>query len=340
LPVIKKRGSKFRYCLEFSLITLMGLWWITALHLRKRFDVVHVHNMPDVLVFFGLLAKWTGARLLLDVHDPMPELYAENYNLSADSKMARALEFQEQISFRRVDHLVTVSSTMAENVARKAGVPEDSVLVVHNFPDLNLFPILAENNGWPHNKDRFVFLYAGTVTEHYRLDVAVRAFAKASEVVPQVRFRILGDGPKLLDVLALAESLGVRHIVEVVPPVPNHEVKDQMAAADAGISTHQAGVFGDLYFSTKIVEYMTQGLPVLSTRTHTISKYIPENAIFFFESDNVDDLAEKIVRICENPDVVAERVRNSRALLSKYVWQAEEEKFLSFYENVVAKNRG
>ena len=44
-------------------------------HLRRRYRLVHVHNMPDAIVFCGLVPKLAGAGLILDVHDTMPEAY-------------------------------------------------------------------------------------------------------------------------------------------------------------------------------------------------------------------------------------------------------------------------
>ena len=41
-------------------------------HLRRPYDVVHVHNIPDFLVFAAWLPKITGARVILDIHDILP----------------------------------------------------------------------------------------------------------------------------------------------------------------------------------------------------------------------------------------------------------------------------
>ena len=338
LPLRKKRGTTFRYLFEFSALLLLGVWKVTALHLRRRFDVVHIHNMPDLLVFAGLPAKWMGARLLLDVHDPMPELFQENYGADSRSPMVRALQWQERISFGRVDRLITVSDPMADNIARKAGVSKEAVMVVHNFPDLNYFPIRKNRARWPHDDGRFVFLYAGTVSEHYRLDIALRALAKISPIIPGVRFQILGNGPALKDVLSLAQELGVPHLLEVLPAVSMEKVKDYMAAADVGITTHQSGIFGDLYLSNKVIEYMTQGLPVVCSRTRSLAQYIPEEAIFFFRPGDIDGLSDTLVTICQNPHLVQARIDNAQILLTRYVWQTEREKFVSFYSDVVRAN--
>jgi glycosyltransferase involved in cell wall biosynthesis len=334
IPLTKKRGSKSRYFFEYTFMTIFGIWKLAYLHSQKKFDVVHIHNMPDMLVLSGLIPKWTGSVLVLDIHDPMSELFQENYHLDGSNTFIRFLELQEKFSYALANRLVTVSIPMAENVAKKGGCAPADVSIIHNYPDLNAFPINEGRNTWPSNKERIVFIYSGTVTEHYKLDIAIKALAVASREIPNISFQILGEGNRLVQVLSLANDLGISDKVELLPTVKIHEVKNIMANADVGISTHQAGVFGDLYFSTKIIEFMTQGLPVISSRTYTIDKYIPDDSIFYFEPENVEDLAKKIVYVCNNPDVVLEKIKNSRKLIAQYSWQEEKSKYLSFYNEL------
>ena len=49
---------------------------MTRLHLKHAYDVIHVHNMPDFLVFSALFPKLLGAKVILEVQDVSPELMA------------------------------------------------------------------------------------------------------------------------------------------------------------------------------------------------------------------------------------------------------------------------
>lgn len=338
LPLRKKRGSKLRYVFEFVSMTILGAWKITQLHLRKKFKVIHIHNMPDFLVVAGLISRWLGAHLVLDIHDPMSELFQQTYNMKESNPMIKVIKLQERLGYKLAESLLTVSMPMAENIAQKAGCATEAVRVLHNFPNLKLFPVHEHQKPWPYNSDDIVFLYSGTVTEHYRLDIAVRGFAIASQTIPNIKFQILGDGNRLQEVLDLARSLGIGDKVELLQSVSQDKVKDVMRKVDVGITTHDSGVFGDLYFSTKIIEFMTQGLPVISSRTYTIEKYIPEDSIFYFEPGNAEDLAKQILLVCTDPAIVREKIGKSKELLSKYTWQNEQERFLSYYEELVGQS--
>ncbi len=135
--------------------------------------------------------------------------------------------------------------------------------------------------------------------------------------------------------LQLAHNLGVENYVEYLEPVPFDKMRNMMEDADVGISAHQGGAFGDLYFSTKILEYLTQGLPVLSSRTETILRYIPEDTVFYFEPENAKDMAKQIIQIWSEPDLVRKKMENAKRLLHKYVWEKEKYKLINFYQELL-----
>ncbi len=187
----------------------LDLWKLTILHMKRKFDIVHIHNMPDILVVAGLISKWLGAALVLDVHDPMVELFQVNYNVKEAGFMIRILKIQERISYKFANCLITVSHQMSENIAQKIGCNKDDITVVQNLPDLDIFPIKNNVTRWPRNKNQFVVLYSGTVTEHYCLDIAVKAIAIVSKKIPNILLRILGEGNRLQHVLDLAKKLSI-----------------------------------------------------------------------------------------------------------------------------------
>jgi hypothetical protein len=65
LPVQHVRGSTLRYAWEYASFALLAFLTVAWLHLRSRFRVVEVDNMPDLLVFSALVPKLFGARVIL-----------------------------------------------------------------------------------------------------------------------------------------------------------------------------------------------------------------------------------------------------------------------------------
>jgi len=291
--------------------------------------------MPDILVLAGLIPWLTGAKLVLDVHDPMPELFMSWNKRASNKLLIRFLRLQEKLSCAFADRVVSVNESMRDRL-QAAGGPAGKIFILNNFPDQKLFPIIEPPQSWPRSRDSLVLLYCGTITEHYDVGLAVKAIARLAGEIP-VRLRILGEGNKLNEVLALASTLGVRDSIEHLGLVPIDKVRTEMRAVDAGISCHRSGVFGDLYFSTKIVEYMSQGLPVLSPRTSTICKYLADDSIFYFEPESEADLVDQIRFMWRNPGEVRKRQVRAKDLLPQLSWQAEKDKFLAFYAQLVRK---
>src|SRR5262245_56893868 len=74
LPIEHRRGGKSSYAYQYSQFILACTWILAVRSLKHRYDLVYVNNMPDVLVFCSLMPKLLGAKVILDQHDPMPEL--------------------------------------------------------------------------------------------------------------------------------------------------------------------------------------------------------------------------------------------------------------------------
>jgi glycosyltransferase involved in cell wall biosynthesis len=329
LPISRRRGGALRYVYEYLMVGLLGGLKLARLHFQGGLDVVHIHNMPDILVCAAIVPRLGGSTVILDIHDPMPELYL-SWHHGASSKLAAGLlRLQERISCWLADRVISVNETMRENLQKK-GVADDKIFIVHNFPDQKLFPVRDAPTSWPRSRDSLVMLYCGTITEHYDLGLAVRAIARLAGEIP-VKLRIVGEGNRLAGVLDLASTLGVRDAVEHIGLVPLDRVRDEMQKADVGISCHRAGIFGDLYFSTKIVEYVTQGLPVVSPRTYTVEKYLSADCLFYFEPGDDVALADTLRAMWRDPSEVLTRLSRARQLVPRLSWQAEKVEFQSFY---------
>src|SRR5450631_249826 len=57
LPVSRRRGGPLRYFYEYFMVGLLGGLKLTWLHCQGKIAVVHVHNMPDILVLAGLVPR-------------------------------------------------------------------------------------------------------------------------------------------------------------------------------------------------------------------------------------------------------------------------------------------
>ena len=109
LPIEHRRGGKLAYAYQYSAFILATASILALRSLTRRYQLVYIHNMPDVLVFSSLVPKILGAKVILDQHDPMPELMTTIFNLHEHSFGVRLMRRLEKWSIAWADSVVTVN---------------------------------------------------------------------------------------------------------------------------------------------------------------------------------------------------------------------------------------
>lgn len=87
--------------------------------------------MPDALVFAALVPRLLGARVLLDLHECMPESFATKYDVDRTHPIVRLLSWLEQRSIAFADHAITCTELQREAFVGR-GAARDKIEVVLN----------------------------------------------------------------------------------------------------------------------------------------------------------------------------------------------------------------
>ena len=328
LPMQKKQTGLARYAFEYGAFFSWAFVLVSLLHARRRYRVVYVHNMPNFLVFAGLLPKLGGAKIVLDVHDPAAELMADIRGRDLPPWVKRLFNAEERISISFSDALITVNESMRRRLSAVSSRP---VAVVMNLPDLRRFALPETSRD---SSDFEWIVYSGSIAHRNGLDLVVRAVAMLADDFPSLRFQVIGDGPALESLARLAEDLGVADRVAFRDWVPNDQVPSLLSGATAGISPQRGGVFGSLVFSMKVAEYVALGLPVICSGIATMRHYFSDDELLFFEPEDAADLARAIRSLLTNPAAAGERVAMSRVKLDKLDWPAQRETLVETVEAV------
>ena len=323
---IQRRSTTEKSALSY-LFKILWFWLkstvlLTALQIRHRYDVVHVHNVPDFLVFAAWLPKLMGARVVLDIHDILPELYAGKFGVGERSVIFRTLLALERACGRFADHVVVANHLWHERLIAR-GVPAWKCTPMMNYPDLGIFKPMDA----PVPRAPYVVLYPGSLNHHQGVDIAVRAFALASPRMPGAEFHIYGRGPALPELIRLARDLGVAGPVQFRESVDLARIGAVMASAHAGVVPKRADGFGNEAFSTKILEFMACGVPLAVSRTRIDQHYFTESLVNFFEPHDEADLADVLVRLYERPDAQRERVAAAMAFAARHSWQVRSTEY-------------
>ena len=327
---LRNEKGKYTYLYRLLKFCAKSSFVLSRLHLKHRYDLVHVHNVPDFLVYSAWLPRLTGARVILDIHDMLPEFFANKFGKPERSLYVRLLKLIERLSARFANHVI-ISNHLWSEKATARSMAREKCSVFINYVDLNLF-----RSRRTRNDGRFVMLYHGGLQRHQGLDLAIRAFDKACRQNLETEFHIYGGGNMKPELQALVRELGLDNRVFLRDSVPSREVADIVANADLGIVAKRADSFGNEAYSTKIMEFMAGGVPVIVSRTKIDSFYFNDSVVRFFRPGDEDDLAAAMEDLMKNRELRESLVRNSREYVLQNNWDTRKQKYLHLVDSLIA----
>jgi len=327
---LRNERNKFAYLYRLMRFCAKSSFLLSRLHLRRKYDLIHVHNVPDFLVFSAWLPKLRGAKIILDIHDILPEFFANKFHKPEDSFYVRLLKIVEKYSARFANHVIVSNHLWSERATARS-ISKEKCSVFINYVDLNFFRARRTRND-----ERFILLYHGGLQRHQGLDLAVRAFDKACRRMPGAEFHIYGGGSMKPELQVLVQELGLNDRVFLRESVPMREVADIVANADLGIVPKRADSFGDEAYSTKIMEFMAEGVPVIVSKTKVDRFYFNDSVVRFFESGNEDDLANAMLGLMKNREQRESLVRNAREYVARNNWDTRKQQYLHLVDSLVA----
>jgi len=337
IPLSRGYRGRGSYPLEYGAAFIFYTARLLALYIKNRYQVLHVHNMPDFLVFTALVPRIFGANLILDIHDPMPEVYMAKYECSADAMAVRLMRVQERLSSMLAHKVITANSNFRDNLVKR-GVPADKITVVNNVADPKVFDRNKYRKERRSKGENFTLIYPGTITPPYGLEVAIRALPLLITRIPRIRLVVIGPQVEHVNDLAtLAEQLGVSSFVQFKPPIPVDEVPRQIAQADVGIYTALLNPHMNTATPTKVLEYAAMGVPIIASRLKVLEDLFTDSAIMFFDPGSVDQFARCVLELFDNPTRRDELVRNADNIYVRtHSWSDERRAYFNLLNRLLA----
>lgn len=332
--LIDEKGP-FSYLKKLMLFFFRSAWLLTARHLKAPYDVIHVHSVPDFEVFASLIPRLMGARVILDIHDIVPEFYASKFKVSEKSLAFRWLLLVEKLSIAYSNHVIISNHLWEEKITKRAVRPEKCTAII-NYPDPSIFS--PKERRARVNGD-FVMCYPGTLNWHQGLDLAINAVGLLRDKAPHLKFLIVGDGPDREKLKAMVREQHLEDRVELQGFVPIEQVADTMANIDLGVVPKRKDSFGNEAFSTKIMEFMAMGVPVVASRTRIDQFYFNDDLVEFFDSESTEDLAAKILELVEDPVRRGTLRKQALTFIQSNNWDVKKNEYLDVVDRLASPRR-
>ena len=322
--------GRFSYLWRIVLFLARALLEVSVRDLRQKYDLVHIHSVPDFLVLSALVPRLRGTPVILDIRDILPEFYASKFRVPRNSRGFRFLCLVERLCARFATHVIVANHAWQERLLCRSVKPGHCTVML-NVPDRSIFAQTPKPCG---NKDRFLLLYHGTLNWHQGLDMAVKAFARIKDLAPKADFHIYGDGPSKAELLGLIEALHLRDRVFVYNRRPVREISSVLETAGLGIVPKRKDDFGNEAFSTKILEFMAMGVPVIVSDTKVDRYYFNSSIVRFFRGEDEEDLARCMLELIQHPEKRQTLVEHAQEFVANNDWAAGKEEYFSLVDGL------
>ena len=330
-------GHLLEYCLALFALATMSAY----VFFREGFDIVHIANPPDGLIFIAGACKILGKPVIYDQHDLCPELYAVKFGGSHD-RIAKLLLCLERLSYRLADMVIVTNESYKRQAITRGGIPESRIAIVRNGPD-------RENarNGEVAPEVRIkspnILAFGGIIEVQDGVAELIRALYALRYTLKRSDFLciVMGSGHALADAKALTRSLGLEDNVWFTGWISDREqYRRYLASADICVSPEPANPYNQQSTFVKVMEYMAAGKPIVAFDLCETRVSAEASALYAKPNDEVE-FAMAIVRLMDDPELRRKMGETGqKRIQEKLAWQHSAPSLLQAYERLLCECAG
>ena len=327
------RGA-LAYFVEYSAALFHQFRLLIKVHRERGFSIIQACNPPDLIFLPALPFKLMGKRFIFDQHDVAPELFIVKFG--AKGALHRALMFFERMSYAMADHVITANATFKDIAVGRGGKAHSLVEVVYGVPDRKRIHRVAPEPGL-HGGRKFLLGYLGIINEQDGVDHLVRAVEHLVKVKGFRDFRaiVVGSGPALEKVRALARSLEVEDFLSFPGYLSGESLLAHISAFDIGVIPDPLNEANDLMSMNKVFEYCALGIPTASYPLKETKRLLGEAGVYAPSHDPAG-LAEACLSLMQD-ECLRARCASAAAkrAAENFLWENEARKYVATYERVL-----
>lgn len=281
-----------------------------------KYDIVHTFKpMPDIFPA-GFAAKFKGCKWIADLDDLEG---SQGFNRNSPLWKRKLMDFFEWLVPASAD-AVTVASQELLQFYKKF-----DPFYIPNGADPAIFQPLER----PNNKPTVLFMgfFHPDIID---ADMVIRAAGVVSKK-HGMQLLMVGDGDDRTKAEELAKELNID--VSFTGHIKN--VPSVIGSADIGVISFRDNMLNRCKCPLRLYEYMSCGLPIVSTRVGEPAYVLKDGAGLLVDPD-VESLAQGLLALIENRDLANKMGRRGHELvLKEYNWEALGDKLLIFYEEIM-----
>ncbi len=329
-----RKDTIIKYIFNTVKFSIPAFLKLQKLSLAKKYDIVIVHTLPEFLVFTTVIQKLFGAKIILDIRDTSVELFDSKWNNKKRKIFRKLVVLLANFSCYYADKIIVASPGFKEKLLERK-IKENKITIIFNSADTKIFKFDNQRKFEKIDTDLKI-IYHGSIAERFGIDVAIKAMKYIVDVIPNTKLNIYGfyDTEYKLVLKKLILKLGLEKNVILNGRESLESIYTKIKEADLGIVPYIDDFFMQLAFSTKLFEYVASGIPVVTSRLRPAESIFSDESLFFVKARNPKELADKIIFVCNNPEIRKLQVQNAYKDYMKISSEIMNKRFLNIIEDI------
>lgn len=325
-----KGQSKISYVFSYIKFFLFCLYSLTKNFPSRKYKFVHIHNMPNFLVFSAIIPKLFNSKIILDIHDLMPEIFSVKFKLPVSHWLIKLLYFEERISAKFANEIIATNKFHVERF-KKNGIGNKNITEIINVADSHIFYAPENKN---YDDEVLKIAYPSTLAKRLGIDNLIDAIEILHHRNIKVQLNIYGDGEYRNEILNTIKSKDLEAVIKLSDTfVTLEKLSMELDNAHVGIIPLPSDVSNDIAMPVKIYEFFAKKVCVLATELELLKNCF-DSTVIFFEDRNAKDLAEKLELLSKNRNLIAEYAEKGYNKFAAKTWDY----YKNIYKNLISLN--
>lgn len=332
-------NSAIGYIFEYFYFCTCCLLLSFYVELRHGFQVLHIHNPPNMLFIVGLVFKLFGKKYVFDHHDLSPELFLSRYN-KVGGLIYHILLQEEKICLRLADRVIATNESYKMIEMERGHIKSDKIFVVRNGPDLQNLLILPADEDLK-SMGKKILVYLGIMGPQDGVDYLLKSLSCLVNQYHRTDFYtiIIGTGDVLEDLKIMSSELGLEKFVRFTGFIPKIDLMRYLSSADICLDPNPSSPLNDHSTWIKVMEYMAYGKPTVSFDLKE-TRYTAREAAVYVAPNKIEDYAQAIMQLMDDPD---KRSRmgafGEKRIREQLAWQHVSKNLLLLYQSLFTNHQ-
>lgn len=299
LPYISKNQSFVLTSSKFMFLFFIELFRV------KKIDLIFAHNSVAGIpaIIYGKIFNKKVIIDATDIHTEYLKVSCKSFPLNIVVSILSKLEY---CSLKHANKIIVVSNAMKDLLINK-GVDANKLHIVYDGVEADNFFFEKKK------KNNYIIIHHGGIDVQDGVHYIAEAASSILSKYPDTEFLIVGDGKCIDFVKDTAKINRVDKSFLFTGWKPYEEMKEYLKLADIGLITRPDTIPNNTVLTLKLLEYWASGTAVVSSRLNGIEEVSKENTdIVFFEPDNPEDLAEKVIGLMDDNCLLSMIQKNGR----------------------------